>query len=387
MIEKRRHPDPLPGWLESAHPQDGANGPEPTPATSTGCEGGGGNAAWLRDEFAAQSRRATELAAKLALAARREHELRELLLDAHDQLLRRDDELQAALAAALDRRQPPAGAVPNSARISRLDYERLVSDVRRSVEATVPESAHVAVVSRGDDDLLHFSGRHGQHFPQAADGAYAGHHPADSAAAITLVESTAAAGAQFLVFPSTSFWWLEHYAELAEHLGSRYTRLLETDACVVFALGDRPPSQTDRPGEGDYSALVSRIREVVCAEVPAEATVLVVSRGDDELLNLYGRRAWHFPRHDDGRYAGHHPSDSAAAIGHLEQLRASGATHLVFPATAYWWLDYYEGLRNHLMERHRTLFRQDDTCVVFELRPNRRRLRLSRVLSRSSPGP
>ncbi len=75
-----------------------------------------------------------------------------------------------------------------------------------------------------------------------------------------------------------------------------------------------------------YRDLVERIREVVDRELPPDATVLVVSDGDDELLRLgASRRGWHFPQMEDGTYAGHHPGDSAEAIAHLESLREQGS--------------------------------------------------------------
>ena len=53
--------------------------------------------------------------------------------------------------------------------------------------------------------------------------------------------------------------------------------------------------------------------------------MLVVSNGDDELLELGAeRRGWHFPQMEDGTYAGYHPADSAEAIAHCEALRGAG---------------------------------------------------------------
>jgi hypothetical protein len=368
-------PAPFPNWPPQAPHEDGADS-EPAERAVGGCsarrdsDGGTAEERRLGKELAEQTRRTTELGAKLALAARRERELRELLLDAHDQLLRRDDELQAALAAALDRRpqRTPAG-IAGPAAITHLDYKRLVLQLRGVVEATLPEGAVVAVVSKGDDELLEFAGRRGLHFPLASDGGYAGHHPADSASAINLVESARASGAQFLLFPATASWWLSHYAELTDHLDSRYSRLVDDAVCVLFALGT--PPQPASVVTSDYPGLVLRVRDTVHTHVPMDATVLVVSRGDDELLNLYGRRAWHFPRGDDGGYAGHYPRDSEAAIDHLERLHSRGASHLVVPATAVWWLQYYEGFRAHLDKRYESLVEADDTCVLYELGPVR----------------
>src|SRR5262249_20136762 len=98
------------------------------------------------------------------------------------------------------------------------------------------------------------------------------------------------------------------------------------------------------------------------------ATVLVVSKGDEELLMFNDRKAWHFPRSEDGQYAGSYPADSAAAIDHLESLHAQGAEFLVFPETANWWLDYYSAFRQHLESKYRVAARGDHGCLIFDLR-------------------
>jgi len=116
----------------------------------------------------------------------------------------------------------------------------------------------------------------------------------------------------------------------------------------------------------DYGELVRRIRAVAAAALPPGARVLVVSRGDEELL-APELSASHFPQGLDGRYAGHYPADSEAAIAHLEACRAAGAEFLLLPATGFWWLDYYGGLLQHLMGRGRVLH-HDGHCVIFDLR-------------------
>jgi hypothetical protein len=98
--------------------------------------------------------------------------------------------------------------------------------------------------------------------------------------------------------------------------------------------------------------------------------VLVVSRGDEQFVRLEGRRGWHFPRHEDGRWAGFHPADSQEAVEHLESLRSQGAQYLVFPQTAFWWLDYYAGLREQLEERYR-LLATSESCRIYDIRTPR----------------
>lgn len=118
----------------------------------------------------------------------------------------------------------------------------------------------------------------------------------------------------------------------------------------------------------DYQQLGGRIRSVVRQALPAGATLLVVSKGDDALLPADGCQAWHFPQTEDGVYAGHYPADSAEAIAHLEALRARGGEFLLFPATALWWLDHYPELGDHLEHRYRRVVQQDDTCLIYSLR-------------------
>ncbi len=74
-----------------------------------------------------------------------------------------------------------------------------------------------------------------------------------------------------------------------------------------------------------YRSLVLKIRETVRKLLPSDAIVLVVSKGDEELLDLPVRAAWHFPRDTKGGYTGYYPADSSAAINHVEQLRHLGA--------------------------------------------------------------
>jgi GT2 family glycosyltransferase len=123
----------------------------------------------------------------------------------------------------------------------RLGYRHLVERVRDAVGETVPAGASVLVVSRGDRDLVDLKGRRGGHFPQDSGGGYLGHHPRDSAEAVDRLESLRAAGAEYLVLPSTAYWWFEHYGGFAEHLRRNY-RADERDVCAIFRLRERRPN-------------------------------------------------------------------------------------------------------------------------------------------------
>ena len=107
----------------------------------------------------------------------------------------------------------------------------------RAFAASLPHGSNVLVVSRGDEELVDLDGVVGMHFPQVEDGRYAGQHPADGAEAVRMLEALRAKGAEYLVVPATSGWWLEHYSELRELLESRCAKVGEEDGgFVAFAL-------------------------------------------------------------------------------------------------------------------------------------------------------
>jgi GT2 family glycosyltransferase len=115
-----------------------------------------------------------------------------------------------------------------------------------------------------------------------------------------------------------------------------------------------------------YLRLIRDIREVVLALVPRGETIAVVTKGDNDLLKFADRVAWHFPQTTGGAYAGHHPADSDAAICHLEELSSRGASYLVFPETALWWLEHYDGFRRHLDRQYRRIH-DGKPCIIYDL--------------------
>jgi GT2 family glycosyltransferase len=142
------------------------------------------------------------------------------------------------------------------------------------------------------------------------------------------------------------------YGQLFEHNRRRFEAKWHT----VW----KPHARRQDP---DYLAMVARIQAVTRELLPADADVLVISRGDAELLGV-GCPARHFPQSSDGCWAGHNPASSSDAIAQLESLQAAGATHLLVPATTKWWLDHYENLADHL-RRHAVVIAENDDCVLF----------------------
>jgi GT2 family glycosyltransferase len=146
-----------------------------------------------------------------------------------------------------------------------------------------------------------------------------------------------------------------------------YARLLEENKKRYQEKWGVPWEPYGRPKSPRYASLTERIKQVAAAKLPAGTTVLVVSRGDEELLDLDGRQASHFPQATGGVYAGHHPSDTSEVIAQLDSMRAQGAQYLLFPKTGLWWLDHYKGLRDYLESTGRLVVEQDDTCLIYAL--------------------
>ena len=121
-------------------------------------------------------------------------------------------------------------------------YEALVEDFRRRVAAAVPAGSRVLVVSKGDGRLLELEGLDGRHFPQTSEGEWAGHHPADSDEAIGQLVALREQGAEYLAFPRTSCWWLDHYQRLTSYLEAVHEAIVRDEACVVYPLAASEPA-------------------------------------------------------------------------------------------------------------------------------------------------
>ena len=112
------------------------------------------------------------------------------------------------------------------------------------------------------------------------------------------------------------------------------------------ALSDRIPASESVAG-AVHRVAVRQVRETVAQLLPYEAVVAVLSRGDEQLIDL-PMRARHFPSDRAGRWLGFHPADGPAALRLWREACAAGATHLVVPAWEQWWLDYYPELMGAL---------------------------------------
>lgn len=149
--------------------------------------------------------------------------------------------------------------------------------------------------------------------------------------------------------------------------GGEYGRILEANQQRYAEKWGRPWQPYGRRPNPRYEREAEQIREAVVETIPSGSTVLVISRGDERLLQLTGRCAQHFPQAEDGAWAGHHPADSAEAVDHLESLRERGAEFLVIPPTYLWWLRHYDGLRRHLEGEYEPVVSDDRAGAIYRL--------------------
>jgi glycosyltransferase involved in cell wall biosynthesis len=362
----------------------------------------------LRAELAARDREIGDHRGQLAAARTTVQELRERLSANEDELrtLRRSQEQ--------DHREQAGSLRELTASVKSLERARSedehrgndawVRAIRAAVDQVIPRGARVLVASGGDEELLQLRGRRASHFPQLPGGVYAGADPTSSKEAVDHLEALRGRGAHFIVIPSVAFWWLDHFGGLREYLEDRCRLVHSDERCVVYDIhvqpseqkrrgaerrrigrrrkqrparstasrtrvGGRRSANPERPvGREEYDRIRRRIRGAVDAVVPKEATVVVASKGDDELLKLSGRNAWHYPQGSGGVYAGHHPADGRTALAHLDELRARGGEFFVLPSTALWWLDHYPELDLRLSNECRLVSRAKDPCLIYDLR-------------------
>ena len=146
-----------------------------------------------------------------------------------------------------------------------------------------------------------------------------------------------------------------------------YARLLLENKRRFEQKWSRPWKAYGRKIGAKYQAEREAIRRSVMEKVPAGRTVAIATRGDAELLNIPDRCAWHFPRNERGEFSGYYPSSGNDAVTAVKELAASGAQYLVFPASGFWWLDYYGELRTYCRTECDLVAEEPDRCVIFAL--------------------
>jgi 4-amino-4-deoxy-L-arabinose transferase-like glycosyltransferase len=94
--------------------------------------------------------------------------------------------------------------------------------------------ALVVAVDGGNPAIFYYAKRKGWHFLEK-QGIYGG-NPTDSQQAISDLERLRGQGATHLVFVMNTFWWLESYPELTQHLSETATLLETTPEFKIYKL-------------------------------------------------------------------------------------------------------------------------------------------------------
>jgi hypothetical protein len=149
---------------------------------------------------------------------------------------------------------------------------------------------------------------------------------------------------------AVSAWQVEHCFDLVEH------------HCRALAN----PHDADTWRAHTWWHKLRRVLKDLANLLPQGDTIILVDedqwQADATLLGCRRRPFLEW----DGVYWGPAPDD-ATAVAELERLRGAGAGFLVFGWPAFWWLDHYRGLLQHLHRHYRCVL-EDERVVVFALR-------------------
>ncbi len=113
-----------------------------------------------------------------------------------------------------------------------------------------------------------------------------------------------------------------------------------------------------------WSERIDLASREITSLVPAGESFILVDEAALPTESLGDRHAIPFLERE-GEYWGA-PSDDATAIRELERGRQAGAKQIVIAWPAFWWLDYYAGLREHLYSRYPVL-RSNSRIIAFRL--------------------
>ena len=206
--------------------------------------------------------------------------------------------------------------------------QRLLRRIRNAVRAALPPDAKVIVVDKGDGDILGLSGPEEWHFPPAAGGS---------------PERLFASGPR----GSVDIGWMQsgRTYDFRLYTGKEHRQLL----AATSLMHKEGAAITATPGPQHIGEMEGK-------------TTIAWETGGDLHSQVY--------MSEQKAYAGYYPAGSCEAIAQLEGLRAKGAQYLLFPKTAFWWIEHYPEFARHLENRYRLIVRRKDTedaCMIFDL--------------------
>jgi glycosyltransferase involved in cell wall biosynthesis len=213
--------------------------------------------------------------------------------------------------------------------------ERILEVVR----ASLPLHATVAVVTNGKNELLRLGDRHAWHFPQKGFDERGRLFRQGTKGSVDVLWIQAGMRYEFRLFG-----------------GPKYSKKL---AMISVTGLDNPIARTRADSIAPDQACLVAVPNPVPVPNRFGRTTITWDTRDGSEGRIYLSQG--------GEYDSRLPRDSAEAISHLEAMRARGAQYLLLPATAFWWLDHYQGFRNHLEAHCPVVVRDESTCIIFDL--------------------
>jgi hypothetical protein len=172
-----------------------------------------------------------------------------------------------------------------------------------------------------------------------------------------------------------------HVRNVKDYFRDRPEDLLILDICggdgwekLCSFLGRSIP-QARFPHANPWMHGLHMVPRHIAALIPQEETFIFVDQNQLGREVTAGRRAIPFLERNGQSWGA--PPDDDTAIRELERLRRSGVSFVVFAWPAFWWLDHYAGLREHLRSKFRCVM-DNELLVAFDLRPRAGMLDLSK---------
>jgi FkbM family methyltransferase len=159
---------------------------------------------------------------------------------------------------------------------------------------------------------------------------------------------------------------LTEASALLKEFGYEWVARLGSPPAYHFVVPGRHQLRENKWHGGNYYAHAIHLAEQELASVTPTDAVLIVADLDESGFGsaIAGRARLPFIE-EQGRYFGP-PATDTHALEELAKLRGRGATHFVLMWPAFWFVDVYPRLEQHLRDVHRCVF-ESERMRVFEL--------------------